>query len=52
MQETEQSETTASDARNTLRSQYDRSYISLLLRVSFGLVMLIVGVHLLIVYRQ
>jgi hypothetical protein len=52
MQETEESEMAASEARNTLRSQYDRSYISLLLRVSFGLATLIVGVHLLIVYRQ
>jgi hypothetical protein len=34
------------------RSQGDRSYTSLLILVSFVLMALIVGVHLLIAYRQ
>jgi hypothetical protein len=48
----QESQTIASDTRNEAQFQKDRSYISLLVRVSLVLVTLIVGVHLLIVYRQ
>jgi len=46
------SETIASDSRNEAQVQNSRSYISLLVGVSLVLVTLIIGVHLLIAYRQ
>jgi hypothetical protein len=48
----QESETIASDTRNEAQFHNDRSYISLLVRVSLVVVMLIIGVHFLIAYRQ
>lgn len=48
----QESETIASDSRNDAQLKNDSSYTSLLVRVSLVLVTLIVGVHLLMAYRQ